>query len=146
MSFAWATWAIITKCNSIPDAIEQPVSPGFVWVVDELPLKLRVSWGVRARWISRTFGTHFARVLTLAAWVPTGGICNGSCMGNSSPESSYLLLLWWQCLGSYLQLPPWLGYDSYSYYSLAFSCNHFLSVCMFMYKCLLINAHICQHC
>ena len=29
-----ATWAVVTKWNSILDAIEQLVSSGFVWVVD----------------------------------------------------------------------------------------------------------------
>ena len=71
VSFARATWAIITECNSILDANERPVSPGFIWVVDQFLLKLRVSQGVRACWTSSTFGTYFARVLTL---VPADGV------------------------------------------------------------------------
>ena len=35
MSFARATLAVVTKCNSILDAIEQPVSPGFARVLNQ---------------------------------------------------------------------------------------------------------------
>ena len=42
-------WAVVTKCNSILDAIELPVSPGFVWLTSLLS-----NWerhrGMRAHW------------------------------------------------------------------------------------------------